>query len=262
MNRGPLIGVAVSLLGFPLLSVYADQVIMKDGSVYKGKIQAETDKAILIGNPPFDPTAYYLETKDIEKIIYEEYRPNAPAERKRGLTADLRISGHSLSSDELDMTPAAGLGATLGFRVHPLIELSGGMEWIPSLHADSDFAVSDGQDPPTVRGYQAFHEWRGLFYGRFYPFFQKRWKAEPYVQTGYAWGKIIPSGSGDSFSGSGWFLGTGFLWPLSRHFFLDARYEFQDMSYDRVTFLGRDGSLSPAIGQTHHVLSVGLSWRL
>lgn len=49
---------AALALGFS--RAHADQVIMKDGTVYKGKIQIDTDKAVLIGNPPFDPTSYML----------------------------------------------------------------------------------------------------------------------------------------------------------------------------------------------------------
>ena len=48
---------------------------MKDGTVYKGKIMIDTDKAILIGNPPFDPNSYLLKSEDIDKIIYENIIP-------------------------------------------------------------------------------------------------------------------------------------------------------------------------------------------
>src|SRR5207302_11488597 len=94
-----------------LLSVraWADQVIMKDGTVYKGKIMIDTDKAILIGNPPFDPNSYLLQSEDIEKIIYEEYHPNPPAERKRGLTFETRVNGNIYSSDALSEGPTPSL---------------------------------------------------------------------------------------------------------------------------------------------------------
>src|ERR1035438_9370153 len=91
----------IAFLALALSPAFADQVIMKDGTVYKGKIQIDTDKAVLIGNPPFDPTAYLLKTEDIEKIIYEEYRLSPPAERKRGFTTEVRVNGHVSSSDQL-----------------------------------------------------------------------------------------------------------------------------------------------------------------
>ena len=89
--------------------IWADQVIMKDGTVYKGKILIDTDKAILIGNPPFDPNSYLLQSEDIEKIIYEEYHPNPPSERKRGLTLETRLSGGIYSSDQQPLGPAPSL---------------------------------------------------------------------------------------------------------------------------------------------------------
>ena len=114
----------IAFLALALAPALADQVIMKDGTVYKGKIQIDTDKAVLIGNPPFDPTAYLLKTEDIEKIIYEEYHPNPPAERKRGFTVETRVNGHVSSSDELSYGTAASVYAGLGFRLHPALEIN------------------------------------------------------------------------------------------------------------------------------------------
>src|ERR1041384_8855642 len=91
---------AICLLPFARSFVVADQVIMKDGTVYKGKILIDTDKAILIGNPPFDPNSYLLQSEDIDKIIYERYKPNPPAERKRGLTFESRLTGNVFASDQ------------------------------------------------------------------------------------------------------------------------------------------------------------------
>src|SRR6266404_5517976 len=85
------------LLPFAMPSVFADQIIMKDGTVYKGKILIDTDKAILIGNPPFDPNSYLLQSEDIDKIIYEEYHPNPPSVRKRGLTFESHLAGNVVS---------------------------------------------------------------------------------------------------------------------------------------------------------------------
>src|SRR5437870_5624588 len=62
----------------------ADQLLMKDGTVLKGKILKESSKLILIGNPPFDPKEYIVHTEDVDKIIHEEYKPLPPAERRVG----------------------------------------------------------------------------------------------------------------------------------------------------------------------------------
>src|SRR5262249_45196683 len=94
---------ALALLVLVVSPALADRVIMKDGTIYKGKIMIDTDKAVLIGNPPFDPNSYLLQSVDIEKIIYEEYHPNTPAERKRGLTFETRVNGNFSSSDEMSL---------------------------------------------------------------------------------------------------------------------------------------------------------------
>src|SRR5437870_12660119 len=89
-----------ALLAMPT-GAWADKVITKDGKVYTGKILIDSDKAVLIGNPPFDPNSTLIQTDDIQTIIYEEYHPNAPSERRRGLALDLQASGNAYSSSEL-----------------------------------------------------------------------------------------------------------------------------------------------------------------
>jgi hypothetical protein len=244
------------------LYAHADQVIMKDGTVYKGKIQVENGKAILIGNPPFDPTAYLLETKDIEKVIYEEYRLSPPAERRRGLQFESRINGNVFSSDELSLGTAPSLYVGAGFRIHPFVELDGGLDWTPGLHASTGLGVSDNATPPHTRGYQDFHMLRGVFTTRLYPFFQKHWSWEPYLLGGYSWGRLTPSGSGDTLTGSGWLAGAGAMVPLTRHIFLEGRFAYESLSFDSINFLGQDGTLRPAIGESDYTFSLGISWRL
>jgi len=251
-------GLLLLLLTFPLL---ADQVIMKDGTVYKGKIQLDTEKAILIGNPPFDPVTYLLETKDIDKIIYEEYRPSPPAERRRGLMAALRMDGNVISSDELAMRPAPSLGFEAGFRIHPFVELNGGVDWA-AFSSRSALTVADSLTPPTLRRYESFTRLRAMVGTRLYPFFQKKWKTEPYLSAGYTWGSLAPSGSGDSLKGSGWLFGTGAHYPLSKHWFLDGRMAYERMNYDQIRFLGQKGTLRPEIIQNAFVFGVALAYRL
>src|SRR6185437_11195019 len=145
-----LLGAAGLLVGMGATG-RADQVIMKDGTVYKGKIQIDTDKALLIGNPPYDPVSYYLEAKDIDKIIYEEYHPAPPAERKRGFGVEMRLNGDFFSSSELSFNPAAGLYAGGLFRVHPLFEIEGGMDWIPNAVGSSGGLLVKVNDTDTNR---------------------------------------------------------------------------------------------------------------
>jgi len=238
---------------------FADQVIMKDGTVYKGKIMIDTDKAILIGNPPFDPNSYLLQSEDIEKVIYEEYHPNPPAERKRGLTVESRLNGNVVSSDQLSEGTSPSLYMGLGFRVHPLVELDGGLDWTPSMHSSDAFSVSDGT---TTRRYEDFWQYSAVFSARIYPFYEKKWKTEPYLTAGYSWNHQIPKGSGDSFTGSGWQAGFGAIRPITTHLFLESRFVFQKISYDTIDFLGRSGSIQPTIDQNVYSFSVGASYRL
>ncbi len=249
----------IALLALALTPALADQVIMKDGTVYKGKIEIDTDKTILIGNPPFDPNAYLLKSEDIEKIIYEQYRPNAPAERKRGLTFESRVSGNVYSSDQLANSPAPSLYAGVGFRVHPALELNGGVEWTPSVHIADSFAISDGT---TTRRYQDFWKYDAVFSARVYPFYQQKWKTEPYLTAGYSWSHQVPSSSGDSLKGSGWQVGFGAIRPLTTHLFLEGRFVYQKITYDTVQFLGQQGTLQPDIDQSAYSFSVGASYRL
>ncbi len=242
-----------------LAPAWADQVIMKDGTVYKGKILIDTDKAILIGNPPFDPNSYLLQSEDIEKIIYEEYHTNPPSVRKRGLTFETRLAGNILSSDQQSFGPAPSLYFGMGFRVHPLIELNGGVDWTPSLHATDAFSVSDGT---TTRRYEDFWQYSAVFSLRLYPFYKEKWKTEPYFTTGYRWSKQIPKDSGDSLKGSGWHIGFGAIRPLTTHLYLEGRFVYEKISYDTIDFLGREGGISPVIDHHVYSFSVGASYRL
>ena len=201
---------AVCTLQFAvLLSVSsADQVIMKDGTVYKGKILIDTDKAILIGNPPLRSEFSLLKSEDIAKIIYEEYHPNPPAERKRGLVFETRLDGQVASSSLLPLSPSPGIYAGGGFRVHPAFEIDGGGEWNPALSASNGFSVSDSTGTNgNTRQYQDFFMYTGMVNGRIYPFYEKKWKTEPYLLAGYSWSNLIPKASGDNLTGSGWQLG-------------------------------------------------------
>src|SRR3989338_1184904 len=73
------------LLTFAFPLSWADKVITKDGKIYAGKILIDSDKAVLIGNPPFDPRSTLIQAEDIQTIVYEQYHPPSPAVRRRGL---------------------------------------------------------------------------------------------------------------------------------------------------------------------------------
>jgi len=254
---------SVYCFAFPF-TLHADEVIMKDGTVYKGKILVDSDKAILIGNPPFDPNSYFLKTEDIAKIIYEQYHPNAPAERKRGLVLETRLDGQVVSSSLLPFSPAPGIYAGAGFRVHPAFEIDGGVEWNPALSASNGFAVSNSTIPATAqtRQYQDFFMYTGMVNGRFYPFYEKKWTTEPYLLAGYSWSNLIPKASGDNLTGSGWQLGFGLIRPLTTHLFLEARFAYQSSGFDTINFLGHQGSLQPEIEEHIFTFGTGISYRL
>jgi len=241
---------------------HADQVIMKDGTVYKGKIQIDNGKAILIGNPPFDPNAYLLENKDIDKVVYEEYHLNPPAQRRRGLLVETRLNGMVSSSDQLPLNPAPSLYVGAGFRFHPFVELDSGLNWAPELRGQRELSIRNTATPPQMRNYQDFHALHGIIAGRFYPFFQKPWKIEPYLTAGYLWGMLTPSGTNDSLKGSGWLTGFGAHYPLTTHFFLEGRFVYESLSYDTIHFMDQDGSLNPKVDENNYTFSVGISWRL
>jgi hypothetical protein len=256
------------LLTFALFIVvspaFADKVITKDGKTYTGKILIDSDKAVLIGNPPFDPNSTLIQGEDIKTIIYEEYKPNAPAVRRRGITSDFRLSGNYFTSDELKLNPAAGLRLAGGFRFHPIIELEGGFDWLPSLTAKNGLAiVADTGAGLVSRRYESFGMYVFEIEAKLYPFGLKpSWKTEPYVHGGYGWSRLVPKASGDSLKGDGWLLGFGALRPLTKNLFLDVRFDYKSWSYDRVKFLGQEGAISPAIAEHQLGVSAGLSYRI
>jgi hypothetical protein len=263
--RGVRLAFALCILMLGLSNSWADKVITKDGKTYTGKILIDTDKAVLIGNPPFDPNSTLIQGEDIKTIIYEEYRPNSPSERRRGVTMDFHVTGNASTSDELSVHPTAGLSLEGGFRFHPLFEIGAGASWLPEVTANGG-GVSVTGDPgngPVTRGYTSFWQYTLAVTGKIYPFYKKmKWKTEPYILTGYGWSHLIPKASGDSFQGGGWLLGGGAIYPLSTHVFLDGRFTYFHLAYDTVNFLGQEGSISPEIAQHQYSLAVGISYRI
>lgn len=240
-------------------TVLADKVIMKDGTVYKGKILMDSDKAVLIGNPPFDPNSYLLEAEDIATISYEEYHRPPPAESRRGFLMETRLGGNVFSGGEMSLGPAASLYTGAGFRIHPLFELDGGIEWLPHLNSGSSLVVTDAN---TFRQYEKFYMYSAIVSGRFYPLFKKMsLPAEPFVITGYRWSRLRPNGSGDRLNGSGWHLGFGAIRPIARNLFLEGQFQYQRITFDSVEFLGQEGNIRPEITKNVFHFSTGMSYR-
>lgn len=257
-------GFLVALLLGMTAFCWADKVITKDGKTYSGKILIDGDKAVLIGNPPFDPNSTLIKSEDIEKIIYEEYKPNSPGERKRGLAFGTRLTGNAYSSSDLSLNAAGGIDLEAGMRFHPAIEVGGGVQWIPATAiSGGDFTVVASTVPGAPRrGYHSFGEYSLGFSGKIYPFFQKKWKTEPYLLVGYGWNRLKAKGSGDSFKGDGWTLGAGALQPLSKNLFLEGQFRYRKLSYDTINFLGHEARITPEIDQSQFSLSLGLSYRI
>jgi hypothetical protein len=238
----------------------ADKVITKDGKTYTGKILIDTDKAVLIGNPPYDPNSTMIQAEDIQTIVYEEYHQAPPAIRKRGWAFDFHLAGTFSSSDELSLGPAPSLRLGVGLRPHPLIEFGGGLEWTPGVAASGDgLNISNGT---TARGYSRFWSYNPDFIAKIYPVFFKKWKYEPYLITGFAWSTLVPKGTSDSITGSGWMLGAGMMQPLTRNLFIDERFIYRPIRYKSVTFLGQEAGITPEIKEDQFLLALGLSYRL
>ena len=75
-------------------------------------------------------------------------------------------------------------------------------------------------------------------------------------------GSVTPAGSGDKLTGSGWWVGTGFIRPITTHWYLDGRFAYESTTYDKIDFLGQNGTLQPAITQYAFSTGIGISYRL
>ncbi len=249
--------VLIPIMGF---SAAADQILMKDGTVFKGKILKENSRRILIGNPPFDPKEHLVRTEDVEKIIYEEFKPLPPAERRYGFMLETSLAANVFSSDDLSLHPGAEFILGGGIRVHPLFEIDGGLGCQPVASASSSgLSVSN---TATTRAYEQFVWTDRFIMGRVYPFFWKTaWKTEPYLIGGYAFTHLTGKGTEDTLQGNGWLAGAGALRPIANHWFVDARVLARHIRFDTIDFLGQEGRLQPAVEETLWSLWLGASYR-
>ncbi len=130
---------------------------------------------------------------------------------------------------------------------------------MPGLQAKNTFEVSNGT---TTRRYEDFEQYNFGFSIRVYPFYQKKWKTEPYLFSGAQWSRLSPKGSGDSLRGNGWQAGVGMLRPITQHLFLEGRLSYDSVTYDTIQFLGRKSGISPKVDQGAYSLQGGISYRL
>ena len=257
MKRLSLVLVLTLGFGMPL---QADQVIMKDGTVFKGKILKENNKLILIGNPPFDPKEHLLRTEDVDKVIYEEYKLLPPDERRYGFMLETQLIGNVFSSDDLSLHPGAELMIGGGMRVHPFFEIDGGLGWQPVASAsDGGLSVSN---TTTTRNYTSFSWTDRFIMGRIYPVYWKTtWKTEPYLMGGYSFTHLSGKGTDDTLKGHGWLVGLGAMRQIKGHWYVDGRFLVRQLRFDTIDFLGQEGGLQPTIEETLYSLSLGASYR-
>lgn len=251
----PLLFSLAIFTGVPTCS-FADKVIMKDGKIYQGHIMGEGNETILISNPPYE-SPHFLNMSDILTIVRDRRAEIHSIESDRYAVAEILLGGNIFSSNRVTLHPAPSLRAEGGFRLHPLVELDAVIDWIPAL--PGQFAVTDGTN---IRGYESFYAYAGGFAAKIFPLYNiHAFPCEPYVLAGYEWTRLVPKGSGDYLSGYQYEEGVGIQKALSKALYLDARFMFEQTSYDQIQFLLRQGSINSAIGVPTYSILVGLSYR-
>jgi len=112
----------------------------------------ETNRSLLISNPPLDPKPRFIDIKEVLTIVRESH----PAEKHtfedgRFASLNLGASGQFFSSQTFSFSPAAGFYIGGGFRMHPAIDVGGEFHYIPLL-SDPGFSISDNNT--QLRGYR------------------------------------------------------------------------------------------------------------
>lgn len=238
------------------LTASADQVIMKDGKIYVGRVMGEGSRSILLSQPGQPPK--FIELSDVMTIVREK-NPEIPnPDRDRQIHLELAFAGNFNTSNQMSVSHAPGLAAVGGFRLHPLIQFEGGMDWTPEV--SGELAISDGT---LLRRYEHFYTWGGGFGLRAYPL-ALVWKSswEPYLSGGYRWARLNAKASGDFLKGDSWNMALGISKALGRHLYWENRLVYQKASFEKVQFILREGSLNPSIEIDTWSLQTGLSLRL
>jgi hypothetical protein len=195
----------------------ADQVIMKSGKIYKGRIMGETNRMLLFRDTR-EAEPRFLAVPDILTIVRESRPAARTVEPKRYVVGELGISGAFFTARRLASAPGGALHLGGGFRLHPLVEVDGDLDWFPSL--SGGLGITDGA---RFRGYERFWAYDGGFFARVFPTGLRDWRTEPYLLAGYQWSHWVPKESGDSLKGNVWRFGGGVQRPLWGALFWDAR---------------------------------------
>jgi hypothetical protein len=254
-KRFLLLVVLSSLSGF----ARADKIIMKDGKIYYGHIMGETPHSVLISNPPLDPKPRFIELRDVMTIVRERRPAEKPSpEEERFASVSAGIIGQAYTSNIFSFSGAPGLYFGGGFRIHPALELSAELDYIPALSGRLGITNTQNQDS---RAYQYFYAYQGGFSAKFFPFYRFRtWRGEPYLITGYHWSGLVPKDSGDDLKGTSLFGGAGLMIPWWKPLYWDFRIVYDHTQYDSVHFLGGDADLS-GVSNNAFEFSAGLSYR-
>lgn len=242
------------LLAVPAL---ADKVIMRDGKIYEGKIMGETSDAVLISNPPKDPTPRFLQTRDILTLVRESRKPEPPSDRTFLPTIGVLFDGNFFSGTTLPFDAAPGFQLNAGFRIHSAFELDASFHSEPALSA----AVDVKDNNTVLRSYSRFGQYGGGFNGRYFPFFRRtHWRAEPYLLAGFEWTRLFPKAASDYFSGTSYLVGLGTTYELHKPWYWDARFTYRHTHYGHIQILGSGADLSH-VWSDDYLLSTGVSYR-
>jgi len=233
----------------------ADQVILKDGKILEGRVMGEGTQSILLSQPGQPPK--FIPLNDVMTIVREK-NPEVPnPDRDRFIVVESMLGSHIFQSDEIDLTAAPGLNFTGGFRLHPLFQIEGGLEWTPVL--TGEMAVTDGT---TARRYERFYAWGGGFGAKIFPLAKRsRSVWEPSILGGWRWQRLVPKGSGDALKGTSWNVGLGLAKSLSKRLSWENRVMYQHTTFKKINYLQREGTLRPSIDIDTWTLQTGLSFK-
>jgi hypothetical protein len=233
------------------LPAFADQVIMKNGKIYKGRIMGETTKSLLISTP----TPHFLPMSDIMTIVRESRLSETRPDPKRYVNVEAGLGAVIFAERELEASPAAQVHLGGGFRVHPLVQADAELNVLPAVSGRLD--ISNGQ---TVRNYSRFASYSMGFALRGYPLGMKDTLIEPYVIAGYQWARFAPKGAEDVLKGSQWSGGVGLQGPLSKKVFWDVRVSYARVRYGEARFLGDEAELRTDVPNDQVTLQTGLAY--
>jgi hypothetical protein len=243
------------VLAATVYPAWCAKVIMKDGKIYEGKIIDDSDGDVLI-KTPLKTRPILLPSEEVLSVTKDpEEKPVQDPQRYASLES--LLFGNVSVSKNIQLSPSPGLWVGGGLRLHPLIEIGAGIDWRPML--SGELAMSDGT---TTRRYERFSSWSGGFGAKLYPFYRWYKRTEPFVFGGFEWSRLTPRGSGDALKGDGFKVGLGASYLIKPQLALESRLYYRKIDYDRVFFLQREGTISPAVQAGSIGFGIGLSYRI